>query len=94
MGQRNNISFKIPWKPVPDYNDKKGKVVIINPFVVKDVLVVNLTSPSRLNLTAPSYTPNYVISSEEVNHQGKEVKRLDDKEDEVRVTPGGARSLF
>ena len=28
-----------------------------------------------------------------MNHQAKEVKRLDDKEEEARVTPGGA-SLF
>ena len=60
---------------------------MINPFVVKDVPVVNqsirphlhqdmhgITSPSRLNLTTPSYTPDYVKSSEEVNHQAKEVK--------------------
>ena len=25
VGQQNTVSFKIPWKPVPDYNDKKGK---------------------------------------------------------------------
>ena len=29
-----------------------------------------------------------------MNHQAKEVKWLDDKEEEARVAPGGARSLF
>ena len=55
--------------------------------------VHGLTSTSRLNLITPSYTPSYVKSSEEVNHQAKEVKQLDDKEEEARVTPGGD-SLF
>ena len=36
MGQRNAVSFIIPWKPVPDYNDKKGKVVIVDPLNVMD----------------------------------------------------------
>ena len=82
---------------------------MINPFTMEDpskVLVVDqsvrphlyqdvhsLTSTSRLNPIAPSYTPSYVKSSEEVNHQAKEVKLLDDKEEDARVTPGGA-SLF
>ena len=82
---------------------------MINPFTMEDpskVLVVDqsvrphlsqdvhsLTSTSRLNPIAPSYTPSYVKSSEEVNHQAKEVKQLDDKEEEARVTPEGD-SLF
>ena len=28
VGQRSTVSFKIPQKPIPDYNDKKGKVKI------------------------------------------------------------------
>ena len=82
---------------------------MINPFIVEDpskVPVVDqlvrphlyqdvhgLTRTSRLNPIAPSYAPSYIKSSEEVNHQAKEVKWLDDKEEEARVTPGGA-SLF
>ena len=82
---------------------------MINPFIVEDpskVPVVDqlvrphlyqdvhgFTSTSRLNLTTPSYTPSYVKHSEEVNHQAKEVKWLDDKEEEARVAPGGD-SLF
>ena len=82
---------------------------MINPFTMEDPskeLVVDQsvrphlyqdvhgsTSTSRLNPIAPSYTPSYVKSSEEVNHQAKEVKWLDDKEEDARVTPGGA-SLF
>ena len=109
VGQQNAVSFKIPWKPIPDYNDKKGKVVMINPFTMEDPskeLVVDqlvrphlyqdvhsLTRTSRLNPIAPSYTPSYIKSSEEVNYQAKEVKRLDDKEENARVTPGGT-SLF
>ena len=78
---------------------------MINPFILEDpskVLVVDqsvrphlyqdvhgLTSTSRLNLITPSFTPSYVKSSEEVNHQAKEVKRFDDKEEDARVTPGG-----
>ena len=108
-GQKNLVSFKIPWKPVPDYNDKKGKVVMIDPFIVEDPFKVpvvdqlvrphlyqdvhGLTRTSRLNLITPSYTPSYINSSEEMNHQAKEVKQLDDKEEEVKVAPGGA-SLF
>ena len=83
---------------------------MIKPFMVKDsskVPVVNqsvrphlyqdvhsITSTSRLSPITPSFTPNYVKSSEEVNHQAKEVKWLDDKEEYVRVAPGGARLLF
>ena len=36
VGQQNTVSFKVPRKPVPDYNDKKGKVVMINPFTLED----------------------------------------------------------
>ena len=36
VGQQNTVSFKIPWKPVPYYNDKKGKVIMINPFTMED----------------------------------------------------------
>ena len=105
VGQQNNVSFKILQKPIPDYNDKKGKVIMIDPFIVEDpskVPVVDqsvrphlyqdvhgLTSTSRLNLITPSYTPSYVKSSEEVDHQAKEVKWLDDKEEEARVAPAG-----
>ena len=64
---------------------------LVRPHLYQDVH--GLTRTSRLNPTAPSYTPSYVKSSEEVNHQAKEVKRLDDKEEEARVTPGGT-SLF
>ena len=94
---------------MPDYNNKKGKVIVIDPFIVEGpskVPVVDqlvrphlyqdvhgLTSTSRLNPITPSYTPSYIKSSEEVNHQAKEVKQLDDKEEEARVAPGGA-SLF
>ena len=90
---------------MPNYNNKKGKAIMIDPFIVEypsKVLVVDqsvrphlyqdvhsLTSTSRLNPTAPSYTPSDIKSSEEVNHQAKEVKQLDDKEEEARVTPGG-----
>ena len=84
VGQRNTVSFKIPRKPVPGYNDKKEKVIMIDLFIVEDpskVPVVDqsvrphlyqdvhgLTRTSRLNPIAPSYTPSYVKSSEEVNH--------------------------
>ena len=76
VGQRNGVSFEIPQKPVPDYNNKKGKVVMINPFTMEDPSkepvvdqsvrphlyqdVHSLTRTSRLNPTAPSYTPSYV----------------------------------
>ena len=82
---------------------------MINPFIVEDpskVPVVDqsvrphlyqdvhgLTSTSRLNLITPSYTPSYIKSSEEMNHQAKEVKWLDNKEEEARVSPGGTRSF-
>ena len=59
----------------------------VRPHLYQDVH--GLTRTSRLNLTTPSYTPSYFKSSEEVNHQVKEVKRLDDKEEDARVTPGG-----
>ena len=65
---------------------------LVRPHLDQDVH--GLTSSSRLNSTTLSYTPSYVKSSEEVNHQAKEVKQLDDKEEEARVVPGGARSLF
>ena len=79
---------------------------MINPFIEEDTSKVpvvyqlvkphlyqkahSLTRTSRLYPIAPSYTPSYIKSSEEVNHQ---VKWLDDKEEEVRVKPGGT-SLF
>ena len=34
--QQNSGSFKIPWKPILDYNDKKGKVIIVDPLNVMD----------------------------------------------------------
>ena len=64
---------------------------MINSFISEDVH--GLTRTSRLNPITPSYTPSYVKSSEEVNHQAKKVKWLDDKEEEARVAPGGT-SLF
>ena len=70
---------------------------MIDPFMVKHLPVVNqsvrphlyqdvhgITSTSRLNLTASNFT-----TLKEVNHLAKEVKQLDDKEEEVRVAPGG-----
>ena len=65
---------------------------LVRPHLYQDVH--SLTSTSRLNPIAPIYTPSsYIKSSEEVNHQAKEVKWLDDKEEEARVAPGGT-SLF
>ena len=64
----------------------------VRPHLYQDVH--GLTRTSRLNLITPSYSPSYVKSSEEVNHQAKEVKWLDDKEEGARVAPGGARLLF
>ena len=61
---------------------------LVRPHLYQDVH--GLTSSSRLDLTAPSYTPTYVKSSEEMNHQGKEVNQLDNKEEDARVVPGGA----
>ena len=66
---------------------------LVRPHLYQDVH--GLTRTSRLNPITPSYTPSYVKSSEEeeVNHKAKEVKWLDDKEEEVRVVPGRT-SLF
>ena len=72
-----------------------SKVLVVDqsvrPHLYQDVH--GLTSTSWLNLITPSYIPSYIKSSEEVNHQAKEIKWLDDKEEDARVTPGGD-SLF
>ena len=50
VGQRNTVSFKIPWKPVPDYNNKKGKVIMIDPFTMED--------PSKVPVVDQSVRPH------------------------------------
>ena len=57
----------------PFISEDPSKVPVVDqsvrPHLYQDVH--GLTSTSRLNPTAPSYTPFYVKSSEEVNHQAK-----------------------